>query len=151
MLYISLAILILSLISALCLSGRHYIHMFQLNSYKPGVQLEWIRKNSRKHFIIAAVSAVPSAFGFFGLRDAFSPLPVFLTAAALVIYSAAFFSKGENKVPLKYTMRVKRLILSCALLTAAAGAACWLLYSKGLFWNFAGLYLLLFPSHRSSS
>ena len=145
MLYISLAILILSLISALCLSGRHYIHMFQLNSYKPGVQLEWIRKNSRKHFIIAAVSAVPSAFGFFGLRDAFSPLPVFLTAAALVIYSAAFFSKGENKVPLKYTMRVKRLILSCALLTAAAGAACWLLYSKGLFWNFAGLYLLLFP------
>ena len=72
---------------------RHFLHMFQLNSYKPHVQRQWMKKNRKQNWKLI----LPLAGGFF-----FWPKP-----------------KEQVKITLKYTARVKRLIATAAILTAA--------------------------------
>ena len=70
---------------------RHYLHMFQLNSYKPHVQRQWEKKNRRLFWQLR----VPLVGGFL-----FWPKP-----------------KAQVKITLKYTARVKRLIATATVLT----------------------------------
>ena len=83
---------------------RHFLHMFQLNSYKPHVQRQWEEKNRKQFFWKLRV---PLAGGFF-----FWPKP-----------------KEQVKIPLKYTARVKRLIATAAVLTAL-----WYVFIMWLVW-----------------
>ena len=87
----------------------NFIHMFQLNSYKPKEQLKWYLKNKGRvmpcvvlvvaFFIMAAFRA--KIFGLFG---------------ALVI--GFLLRPKKAKKPLVFTARVKRLLLTCGLIYA---------------------------------
>jgi len=98
--------LVIAVISAAssAVAFRHYLHMFQLNSYKPHVQRKWMRKNSGDNWKLF----VPLAGGFL-----FWPKP-----------------KSQVKITLKYTARVKRLIATAAVLTVIWYALAWWLRIK---------------------
>lgn len=91
---------------------RHHAHMFQLNGYKPPVQLGWLRRNFRAGW--AAYHWLPLLalpFALMGPR------------AGLVALMAAFLGQAyldrprPAKKPLVYTARVKRLLAADALVT----------------------------------
>lgn len=42
---ILLILLLLTFMLSFLFAGRHFIHMFQLNGYKPRVQVNWLKKN----------------------------------------------------------------------------------------------------------
>ncbi len=114
-------------IVAMVFSARHFIHMFQLNSYKPKVHLKWLWTNERKYFILGII------FVIFGLIDicgmifaktsladiiawwavlyAFLILPLISIAVLTPIVITKRPRKGY-KTPLVYTARVKRLIFT---------------------------------------
>ncbi len=96
---------------------RRYIHIFQLNSYKPKVQLKWLKTNN--HFWLVFPVAVLEIYVIFVNRDL--DLRRFLTfytvIAAMFVYSViAHFPKKSYKVPLKYTARIKRLLVTAAII-----------------------------------
>ena len=96
---------------------RRYIHIFQLNSYKPKVQLKWLKTNN--HFWLVFPAAVLEIYVIFVNRDL--DLRRFLTfytvIAAMFVYSViAHFPKKSYKVPLKYTARIKRLLVTAAII-----------------------------------
>lgn len=41
---ILLILLLLTFMLSFLFAGRHFIHMFQLNGYKPRVQVNWLKK-----------------------------------------------------------------------------------------------------------
>ena len=92
------AMLAFSLISlaGAALGVRHYLHMFQLNSYVPGTQALWILRNRRKWILLF----IPIVGGF-------------------------FFLPKEAKKPLVYTARVKRMIATAVILAALWTWAFW--------------------------
>ncbi|MDR2686163.1 MAG: UDP-N-acetylmuramoyl-tripeptide--D-alanyl-D-alanine ligase [Oscillospiraceae bacterium] len=69
------------------LALRYYLHMFQLNAYRPGAQLRWMAKNWKKLLLLC----VPVAGGLF------------------------FWPRKAVKKPLVCTARVKRLLVTAAL------------------------------------
>lgn len=122
-------------IVAILFSARHFIHMFQLNSYKPKVHFKWLWVNERKYFVLTTIQLL------FGLS-----LPVFLLADLLttdefvtwLVLSSTYLAiilplvlivlmvpiivmkhpKKAYKTPLVYTLRVKRLIVTLAAINA---------------------------------
>lgn len=98
---------------------RHYIHMFQLNSYKPKVQLKWLKSNNHLWIALPAVALIAVLWDKFRSRNAGlgGSIEIFTVIAAIFIYTViAHFPKKSYKIPLKYTARVKRLIFTSALL-----------------------------------
>ena len=96
---------------------RYDIHMFQHNSYRVERYARWYRSNS--NILRSALIAFLVALTF---------IPVYkwavLTAIALTMFGEAWREfRAKYKKPLVYTMRVWRLIISAALLTAAMIAA----------------------------
>ena len=89
---------------------RHYLHMFQLNSYKPRVQWRWMRKNYKQYRKLL----IPFLGGFL-----FWPEP-----------------KERVKIPLKYTARVKRLIATTAILTVLWYSFVWCSNEEGVLFLF---------------
>ncbi|MDR0530443.1 MAG: UDP-N-acetylmuramoyl-tripeptide--D-alanyl-D-alanine ligase [Oscillospiraceae bacterium] len=90
---------ILFFLVSLCgtaVGARHFLHMFQLNSYKPNVQRRWLNENQRQALLLW----LPAAGGFL------------------------FWPKAA-KVPLKMTSRAKRLVAAYALLTVLWYALAW--------------------------
>lgn len=102
--------------AAAVLAGRHYIHMFQLNSYKPKVQAKWVFDNMSAYlYIMWIASAVCSIVDIIFDEKVGTLLsvvyPIIMAAAALTV-----LPKKHYKTPLKCTMRVKRLILTMAII-----------------------------------
>ncbi len=99
---------------------RYFIHMFQLNSYKPRVQVRWVLKNSRlflcAHLVITLAAAV--AVLIFRSEAALSAASA-VFAALMLISSATNLPKKSYKTPLKYTKRIIRLIITLAVLYTA--------------------------------
>ena len=96
---------------------RYDIHMFQHNSYRVERYARWYRSNS---------NILRSALIVFLVALTFIPVYKWavLTAIALTMYGEAWREfRAKYKKPLVYTMRVWRLIISAALLTAAMIAA----------------------------
>ena len=113
MLLVTAIIMTVCYLAATWFALRHYIHMFQLNSYKPKVQMQWIKKNSALWREVCLIW-----FGVFLLIYAiYSPdlgvLGYVLWGAIWVAHIAATtipnLPKKSYKIPLKYTMRIKRL------------------------------------------
>ena len=112
------------------LSVRYFTHMFQLNSYTEKVQLTWMRENFLRLVpaILCGISALVAAF--FPARG-FAYAYLALAFAALVF--SLFYFPRKAKKPLVYTARVKRLLTTFALVSAAVAALGILLGGTGEF------------------
>ncbi len=91
-----------------------FMHMFQLNSYKPKVQLAWHRKNMRR-FAPLLIDVIPFIVAF--ILDNRAGLIVMAAAFLLVL---PFYRQKPAKKPLVYTARVKRMLITIMLLYAIA-------------------------------
>ena len=132
--------------AATALSLRHFIHMFQLNSYKPKVQLKWLKDNACGFFaghvmgsIIALICAVLS------LRLPMSSVGqgvLMLLISAVLLFSAICMRPKPAKIPLKYTARIKRLIFTLCIICLLPALALIILYDWGFAVVFAAMYVL---------
>ena len=95
---------------------RYDVHMFQHNSYRVERYARWFRTGHK--FGRAAVIAALAVAGVFDI-------PYFSVAAIVImLWIARKEFRTMYKKPIVYTMRVKRLFVTAAILTAAAvGAA----------------------------
>lgn len=120
------AIALVLYVWATLFASRHFIHMFQLNSYKPNVQKKWLKDNEKKYFLTALICAVLVLIPLVLLRAllqlnysdtvsyiwtiyAFRVVPI-ITAVLSICVIIAKRPKKAYKTPLVYTARVKRLI-----------------------------------------
>lgn len=101
---------------AAALAGRHYIHMFQLNSYKPMVQTRWTYNNIPAYLIIVGVAMAIEAVVGLVFKEEAGMVLAFAYPATMAVAALSILPKKHYKTPLKYTMRVKRLILTMALI-----------------------------------
>lgn len=101
-----------SYIAALALASRYYMHMFQLNAYKPAFQLSFI-KNNMKYIIPKAFFALITVFvaGFAGI-------PGLVISTVLYAFTAYLYRPQKAKIPLAYTNRVKYMFVTFGILTA---------------------------------
>lgn len=93
-------------------------HMLQLNSYKASVQLKWMRQNFR-HYIINILLLIVSVAAAF--TNELWPYIVFYVLA--LIFALANKPMKNAKKPLVYTARVKRMLVTDAIVWLAAFAA----------------------------
>lgn len=101
---------------AFFLTMRHNLHMFQLNGYKNDEHLRWLRKNARQQWLLY--------FGMLlGVLRLFFPLLVldlliYLTLGMdILVYRA--MRRLHTKKKLIFTARVKRMMVTIGILTAA--------------------------------
>ena len=95
---------------------RYDVHMFQHNSYRVERYARWFRTGHKfgRAAVIAALAVASAMVGpvFYGVTD------------VVMIWLAWREFRTTYKKPIVYTMRVKRMLLTAAILTAAAvGAA----------------------------
>ena len=92
---------------------RYNLHMFQLNGYKNGEHIHWLKKNVSRQYLLILI-------GISGILSMCLPGIVALllqTAAALICMKYYLYLKKTNtKKKLVYTARVKRLILTDSIL-----------------------------------
>ncbi len=93
----------------------YYTHIFQLNSYKPPVQIKWLLKNKVgffKNSFLLIISVIVALFLKIDLVCCIIAIVAFVATIVLNIPKKA-------KKPLVYTNRVKRLLITNALLLIA--------------------------------
>lgn len=92
---------------------RYNLHMFQLNGYKNGEHIHWLKKNISRQYLLILI-------GISGILSMCLPGIVTLllqTAAVLISMKYYLYLKKTNtKKKLVYTARVKRLILTDSIL-----------------------------------
>lgn len=92
---------------------RYNLHMFQLNGYKNGEHIHWLKKNVSRQYLLILI-------GILGALSMCLPGIVTLllqTAAVLICMKYYLYLKKTNtKKKLVYTARVKRLILTDSIL-----------------------------------
>lgn len=93
---------------------RYNLHMFQLNGYKNGEHIHWLKKNVSRQYLLILI-------GGLGILSMCLPGIVTLVlqaAGALICLRYYLYLKKTNtKKKLVYTARVKRLILTDSILT----------------------------------
>lgn len=134
-------------IYACFLTLRHNMHMFQLNGYKNDEHINWIRKNLRQQWLpgFGAVLGVLRILFPGMVLDVVICLTLLLE---ILVYRA--MRRLNTKKKLVYTARVKRMIFTIIVITAAAAAVtlafagirpmtgvCILLVSAQIFLNLA--------------
>ncbi len=102
---------------AIFLVMRHNFHMFQLNGYKNDEHLRWIRKNLRQQWLLwfLLLLGIIRIFAPFAALDIFIYLVLILV---ILVYRA--LRRLNNKKKLVYTARVKRMIVTDAVVVATA-------------------------------
>lgn len=92
---------------------RYNLHMFQLNGYKNGEHIHWLKKNVSRQYLLILI-------GISGILSMCLPGIVTLllqTATVLICMKYYLYLKKTNtKKKLVYTARVKRLILTDSIL-----------------------------------
>lgn len=108
------------------LSGTH---MFQLNSYAYSTHIKWLCKNPY-HIASNLLTVVFAVIAF--LTDMVIQPGGIITVTLHIIFAAAFLlsalsniQRGEEKTPLVFTARVKRLFVTYCILTLAVAAFAW--------------------------
>ncbi len=96
----------------------YYVHMLQLNSYRPERYMQWMRESDKRslpksRLLAAAPLAVLMMFGFYGDVWAYIAYGVTLVLCAV---SAVYDRPRKAKKPLVYTPRVKRLLVTLVLI-----------------------------------
>ena len=121
--YIVSGLVILISIVAYVLSAKTLVHMFQLNSYKPKVQNKWYKEHFGR--IAANVVLAVVALGFIivqliGIKsEALNWICAVVVAVCSLCVLVASLPKPAKK-PLVYTMRIKRLFASMAIVMLIA-------------------------------
>lgn len=92
---------------------RYNLHMFQLNGYKNGEHIHWLKKNVSRQYLLILI-------GILGVLSMCLPgiVTLFLQAACALICMKyyLYLKKTNTKKKLVYTARVKRLILTDGIL-----------------------------------
>lgn len=92
---------------------RYNLHMFQLNGYKNGEHIHWLKKNVSRQYLLILI-------GILGVLSMCLPgiVTLFLQAAGALICMKyyLYLKKTNTKKKLVYTARVKRLILTDSIL-----------------------------------
>lgn len=114
-------------VAAFCTSLVKFTHFFQLNTYRAAIQTKWMKENPSKFFPNILFGALGIAFSFF---DGFAG-KVFFSAAMLL--GLALSVPKKAKKPLVYTMRVKRLFVTSAIIYAVVLLLGFALKSEMLF------------------
>lgn len=132
---------------------RYFLHIFQLEGYKPNEFRQWLGTRlgrvgwRRSHLVGAGVLAL-GATGYFVLQAPFWTTAFLLPAWAVAFASSRLYQREQPKKPLAYTARMKRLLGTAALLAllpvavgawlgSAVGWSGWLWYLGG--WGLADL------------
>ncbi len=111
---VTYSVLALTYLLAAWRSARHFIHMFQLNSYKPKVQIKWILANSKKYIL-----------SYLGLTLACIILwasggKIHFAAEMIIAFIASYIimnpKRKQQKTPLVFTARIKRLLITLCIL-----------------------------------
>ena len=107
-------VLTFTYILAACVSARHFIHMFQLNSYKPNVQIKWVLANSKKYLLSYLVVFVLCVLLWLskGATHFAAELNMVFIATIIIMFP----KKKKHKTPLVFTARIKRLICTLSVL-----------------------------------
>lgn len=105
-----LVLVLMAFLLSWSLAARHFLHMFQLNSYKPRVQLDWLKKNLNGLVpkTLLALFTVPAIilWGKTGLA----------IAGIIYIILAYFYKPRQAKTPLVYTRRVVRMLITSGII-----------------------------------
>ena len=95
------------------LSTLFYMHMFQLNSYRADDQWHWMLKNRGK-VVPLALPLIGAVIGVICGKNA-----GMIVCAVFILLACLFYKPKKAKKPLKYTPRVKRMLVTVAALYAA--------------------------------
>ena len=101
---------------------RYNMHMLQLNGYKTGEHMRWLKKNllRQRFFVVYGVSfALALIFVILRANVLFMLIPAALSLLPLVGYNVLRLTNTKKK--LVFTMRVKRLIAAYAVIVALIG------------------------------
>ncbi len=100
------------------LKSQDTIHMLQQNKYnRKQTYLKWINKNKSKVFKDISLIFILLAIFFFTQNILLIKIGFNLLYLILIINLISERKNSQNKLPLKYTSRVKRLILTNTLIT----------------------------------
>lgn len=124
-------------LGAIVFLGLREFHMLQLNGYKTPEHSRWMKKNARRYILpavlfiaqFALLAFLPLRFGFgvpYICNNRNITISVILTGilAAMHLVIAMLNKPGKKfKKPLKYTARVKRMLVTFFILIAAFYAA----------------------------
>jgi len=106
--------------------ARHHLHMLQQNSYFNDRYLAWCRK---RPLLPQACLNIGLCIAFFILYNLIPPNMVFVALSliliALLIYGIVSGKKRGDKVPLVYTWRIWRLIITLGALLVFFFASIW--------------------------
>ncbi len=104
---------------------RYFLHVFQLEGYKPKPFVRWLGAHTGHVFRLSHKVAVIvlglAAVGFFYV-DAFWTAMVVLPAWAVTFASSRLYRSDRQKKPLAYTNRLKRLLGLAVVLTLVPAA-----------------------------
>ena len=111
-------------IPAFWLAMRYNMHMFQLNVYMAGEQRAWLKKNRRLQWILyfaMGLGIVRMLLAYtFGWLDTVLDVLIWMTLAVIILVYRLMVEMNSKK-PLKFTPRVKRMIVTivviCLLIT----------------------------------
>ncbi len=118
--------------STLCLIDS--MHFFQLNSYRFDTHSKWIRENVRKYYPHSMFSVLVLLFVVLVL-----PIKVKSIACFVLLVLSCFFEKPKKaKKPLVYTARVKRMLVTSAVVVLIFLGA----FSPFVFSNHESYFLL---------
>ncbi len=109
--FIFFLMFVFSSILALGLVLINQVHMFQLNSYKPNVHFDWIKKN--KNTLIIKLIPLLLTIPFVGFLSEIG----YVLSALLYLFVAYINKPKKAKKALVYTPRVKRMITTFGILT----------------------------------
>ena len=127
-------------IPAFFLTMRCHLHMLQLNGYKNGEHIHWLKKNLRQHWLLifGILMGVLRVILPFAAMDIVVDLVLLLI---ILVYNA--MKRMKTKKKLVYTARVKRLIATDIIVNVIVIAVVALLSG----WRpLAGLFLILVSS-----
>lgn len=109
MVLLSFCLLLLTFWVFQALSTNFFMHMFQLNTYRADDQFNWMLKNKNRLFPLV----LPLLGGLFGCI--FNNMSIFnnmiIPAVTLALAALCYKPKAAKK-PLKYTPRVKRMLIT---------------------------------------
>lgn len=126
---------------------RFFLHLFQLQGYKPHEYVNWVKERAGRvafrwsHRLAVLVLAV-AYFGFFG-GDAYWTAIVVLPLWAVLFASSRRYRSDREKKPLKYTPRMLRLLVTASVLALVPVVAGIVVGARigpaGFFWFLMGL------------
>lgn len=112
---------------------RYNLHMIQLNGYKNKEHIGWLKKNSRKQrllvslAIVALGAIVVAILSVAGKKDMFAGrITIYILSALIWLICLRYYlylKKSNTKKKLVFTKRVKRLVVTDAILVLGLTAA----------------------------